>query len=116
MGGSGSGESGRARRPGEAPLVSKGPLDPAKQPPQAAPRDYASLAALAGYTRAEFERLESPKREEARLVIERELAEKGEPEGQGELPRRARGSESSVWQDIREVEAGRKRQLGLDRP
>jgi hypothetical protein len=114
--GSGPGESGRAGRPGQVPLVPKGPLGPAKQPPQAAPRDYASLAALAGYTRAEFERLEPPKREEARLVIERELVKKDEPEGQGELPRRARGSESSVMNDIREVEAGRKRQLGLDRP
>lgn len=36
----------------------------------------------------------------------------GEPR---ELPRRGRGQESSVMRDAREVEAGRKRQLGLDR-
>jgi hypothetical protein len=112
--------SGESRLAGDSSRASGFPRGSAggegNRPPRAAPRDYGALAGLAGYTRAEFERLEPRKREAARLTIERELVKRDEPEAQGELPRRDRGSESSVMRDVREVEAGRKRQLGLDRP
>jgi hypothetical protein len=101
-------------------------------------RDYPRLAALAGYSRAEYERLDRGKRREARLAIDRELAirkelDKGshrppreaqhadssnvpEQSPRVELPRRGRESKSPVMRDAREVEAGRKRQLGPGRP
>jgi hypothetical protein len=112
-----SGESGPGERPGQAPKTPGGSVEPTKHPSPAEARDYGELAGLAGYTRAEFERLEPRRREQARLTIEREIREREDPpEAGGELPRRERGTESSVMRDIREVEAGRKRQLGLDRP
>jgi hypothetical protein len=40
----------------------------------ARPRDYAALAALAGYGRAEYERLDPRRQREARLEVDRELA------------------------------------------
>lgn len=108
-------------------------------------RDYAALATLAGYSRAEYEGLDAPTRREARLKIDRELAARQElgdgphssedrrsaqiggpsdedsagkvlPVTEGELPRRGRELESTVLHDVDEWQAGRKRQLGLGRP
>ena len=107
-----------------------------------APRDYAALASLAGYSRPQYERLDPTRQREAREAIDRELATRGEPSGsvkstsptrpsQGESteealkpeaasrttqPRRAGEPRSDVMRDAREVEAGRKRQLGPGRP
>ncbi|HEV7162068.1 MAG TPA: hypothetical protein VGN25_02330 [Solirubrobacteraceae bacterium] len=106
--------------------------------------DYAALATLAGLTRWEYERLSSRRQREARVEIDRELAERRGPSSshgrdrQGGEPGRAGGTppgadrsrkgsqrtpiprsdvpESWVMRDAREVEAGRKRQLGYDRP
>lgn len=106
-------------------------------------RDYAALAVLAGYTRTQYEQLDPSKRREARLAIDRGLAARRDqtarpvgadaraPAGATrpasdadasqasqpppELPRRGRAPESSVMRDAREVEAGRKRQLGPGR-
>jgi hypothetical protein len=109
-----------------------------------APIDYAALATLAGLSRWEYERLSSRRRREVRAEIDRELAARrgpsrspgrdrqaGESEGAGgvsprddrsregskrtPIPRRSL-PESRVMRDAREVEAGRKRQLGYDRP
>jgi hypothetical protein len=110
------------------------------------PRDYGGLATLAGYSREEFERLDPRKRHEARLAIDRELERREDspavsrgagvglfgPGGNGQgdddpggtpptqsrgvTQRTARTTESSVMNDAREVQAGRKRQLGLGRP
>ena len=109
-------------------------------------RDYAALAALAGYGREQYERLDPRGRRAARLEIDRELGLRRElneslrrkGEGSKPGPRAERRSprpederdaalrrpmsdrgrptpESSVMRDVREVEAGRKRQLGRDR-
>jgi len=109
-------------------------------------RDYAALSRLAGYGREEYERLDAKRRRGARLEIDRALALREElsdarPDpsvGTGRrrlgaaeqtsqnVPRRAdrgseiaprpRGPESIVMREAREVESGRKRQLGRDRP
>ncbi len=105
---------------------------------------YGALSELAGYSRVEYERLGGRSQRQARLAIDRELAARKERSeaarvlrrptaGEGErvstgpdstarvhggeaIPRRDRAVESSVMRDAREVEAGRKRQLGLGRP
>ncbi|HEX3518253.1 MAG TPA: hypothetical protein VHT29_04380 [Solirubrobacteraceae bacterium] len=105
--------------------------------------DYAALATLAGLSGWEYERLSSRRQREVRVEIDRELAARrepsrspgsrqaGKPEEAGSsspgeersaarskrtsIPRRE-APESRVMRDAREVEAGRKRQLGYDRP
>jgi len=106
-------------------------------------RDYLALAGLAGYGRAQYERLDARSQRAARLQIDRELASHREratrarglassppraPDARRDRPGAAHGSSrampprrrppserSSVMQDAREVAAGRKRQLGRDR-
>jgi len=109
-------------------------------------RDYPALAALAGMSRINYEGLASGPQRMARLEIDRQLAARREGgqlprSGSPTLPperRRVQGAtgsddevrapgltrparrssqpESEVMRDIREVEAGRKRQLGIGRP
>jgi hypothetical protein len=105
-------------------------------------RSYAALAGLAGYGRRDYLGLDQVGKRVARLQIDRELALRRElapvahsdtgPRSRVEhaaptvprhglapsQPRPARGarSESSVMRDARDVAAGRKRQLGRDRP
>lgn len=108
-------------------------------------RDYAALASLAGYSRAQYGRLDPTRQREAREAIDRELATRGETPGSLKSPavdrplraEQAAGTEgpekpeagsrarqqpragkprSDVMRDAREVEAGRKRQLGPGRP
>jgi hypothetical protein len=101
-------------------------------------RDYAALAGLAGMGSGEYGRLDLGAQRAARLEIDRELARRpgvharaGEPGAAMRAPdpgrgpvvaaRRdaaaniASGGESPVMRDLREVAAGRKRQLGFDR-
>jgi hypothetical protein len=109
------------------------------------PRDYAVLASLVGYSRAQYGRLDPTRQREAREAIDRELATRGEMPGslkspgvdrppraehaagtkdserpeagsQARQPRRAGKPRSDVMRDARDVEAGRKRQLGPGRP
>lgn len=109
-------------------------------------RNYAALAGLAGYGRAEYERLGPQQARTARTQIDRELALRSEqatifrhepspvdvhgpardtgnapprPHGRGEhggRPGPLRPSESIVMRDAREVAAKRKRQLGEGLP
>jgi hypothetical protein len=108
-------------------------------------RDYVALAGLAGYGREEYERLAPRQQRTARLEIDRELELRRElgrtgerlPASRTQQPRpehsrpepsqqdtRAEGAgggpvssvSSSVMRDAHEVAAGRKRQLGRDRP
>jgi hypothetical protein len=99
-------------------------------------RDYAGLAGIVGYGRAEYEALDPGTRRAARLEIDRELAARDGSEqadrerlSADELSTAARlgislfeadespaqwaGPESEVTRDLREVAAGRKRQLGI---
>jgi hypothetical protein len=107
--------------------------------------DYAAHAGLAGYQREEYLRLDAKARRAARPQIDRALALREElaearpersgasrrrPSGGGQPPLHVprdrsgrvaastepRASESIVMRDAREVEAGRKRQMGRDRP
>jgi hypothetical protein len=124
-----------ARRGGQAD-VDRAPI---------ARRDYAALASLAGYGREQYEQLDPRHRREARLRIDRELAQHRErlvgsaarAATRGEdrtrvAPRVAPASsqrvsgpadatharpvtESRVMRDAHEVASGRKRQLGFDR-
>jgi hypothetical protein len=101
-------------------------------------RDYAALAGLAGYGREEYERLDPRSQRAARLGVDRELAlrnelnetartvaERSRLDSRLEAGRSDPGSRggrwpisdrSSVMRDAREVAAGRKRQLGRNRP
>jgi hypothetical protein len=98
-------------------------------------RDYPRLAQLAGYAQQEYEQLDPRTQRAARLKIDRELALRNElvqsrgaratsaatPIGRRSELAAAHESqrdalpESSVMRDVREVAAGRKRQLGRDR-
>jgi len=69
-------------------------------------RDYPALAPLAELDGVEYEALPPGAQRAARLRIDRELAAR----------RGAQEPESDVMRDIREVAAGRKRQLGIGRP
>jgi hypothetical protein len=108
--------------------------------PRTRGRDYPALAGLAGYGREGYEALDPARRRAARLAIDRELtmrsplgaavaapssgARPAQP-GAATSPRAPvggrrpaaapRGESSSVMRDAREVEARRKRQLGVDR-
>jgi hypothetical protein len=79
---------------------------------------YGALAGIAGYGRREYRQLDAAGKRAARDLIDRELADRREhaplrPERRpGVRPR----SESNVMRDAREVVAGRKRELGPDRP
>jgi len=101
-------------------------------------RDYAALAGLAGLGSGEYRRLDRGAQRAARLEIDRELARRpgvhvlaGEPGAGMRAPGPSRGpvvaarregsasiasaGESPVMRDLREVAAGRKRQIGIDR-
>jgi len=104
-------------------------------------RDYGALSGLVGYAREEYERLDPQRRRTARLEIDRELAlhkdtrerehgmtasraerstldawrEPGHANRGSTAPADSSSDSSSVMRDAREVAAGRKRQLGLDR-
>jgi hypothetical protein len=91
-------------------------------------RDYGALASLVGYSREQYERLDPRPRREARLRIDRELAQRRpsvEPAvtapavAHWRIPQDARASaavrqESTVMRDAHEVAQRRKRQLGYD--
>jgi hypothetical protein len=107
-------------------------------------RDYSALAPLAALTRKQYEQLGPGDQRAARLQIDRELAARREGRvedrqaavrapsartaaGDGSSPgvphagvvrptRRPPEPESEEWRDMREVAAGRKRQLGIGRP
>jgi hypothetical protein len=109
-------------------------------------RDYAALAALAGYGPDQLQRLGAAEQRAARFVIDRELAARKQrpadadaeqagsrapsqqardratgrdaPDRRRRPPHGARAGapESRVMRDAREVEAGRKRQLGYEEP
>ena len=79
---------------------------------------YAALAGIAGYGAREYRQLDAAGKQAARGLIDRELAARRE-HAPLRLDRRPGGSsrsESEVMRDAREVAAGRKRQLGPDRP
>jgi hypothetical protein len=79
---------------------------------------YAALAGIAGYGRREYRQLDGAGKRAARDLIDRELADRREhaplrlERRPGVRPR----SESDIMRDAREVAAGRKRELGPDRP
>jgi hypothetical protein len=99
-------------------------------------RDYAALAGLAGRTPEEYEHLAPGRRREARVEIDRQLAERrrsfsgedgrrqGEERTVPERRRRSpgapsdpdRGPAAEVMEDVRAVVEGRKRQLGIGEP
>jgi hypothetical protein len=94
-------------------------------------RHYAALAGLAGYGRAEYERLDPRRRREARLQIDRELAmrkglhpmrkelhqvKRSAPDSWLQDARIGASRESPVMRDAREVARRRKRQLGYADP
>jgi hypothetical protein len=111
--------------------------------PSAARRDYVALASLVGYGREQYEQLDPRHRREARLRIDRELAQRRQRLGGGipgtssaqdrirvaaptahERTRRGESAdastprpvvESAVMRDAHEVARRRKRQLGYDR-
>ncbi|HEY3759082.1 MAG TPA: hypothetical protein VGL37_04935 [Solirubrobacteraceae bacterium] len=113
--------------------------------PSISRRDYAALASLVGYGREQYEQLDPRHRREARLRIDRELAQRRERlvgstsgaavrrEDQTRVAARVTSAspqrvssaadaspsrsvaESPVMRDAHEVARGRKRQLGYDR-
>jgi hypothetical protein len=96
-------------------------------------RDYAALACLLGYGRAQYEQLAPRERRAARVEIDRQLASRRQSSIHGTraspgarpasdraraVPRNERRwtEHSSVMADAREVAARRKRQLGSEEP
>jgi hypothetical protein len=79
---------------------------------------YAALAGIAGYGRREYRQLDDAGKRAARDLIDRELAARREhaPLRLDRRPGARPRSESQVMRDAREVAAGRKRELGPDRP
>ncbi|HEY4824176.1 MAG TPA: hypothetical protein VIH49_03925 [Solirubrobacteraceae bacterium] len=79
---------------------------------------YAALAGIAGYGRREYGQLDAAGKRAARELIDRELADRREhaPLRLDRRPGVRPRSESDVMRDAREVAAGRKRELGPDRP
>jgi hypothetical protein len=79
---------------------------------------YAALAGIAGYGRREYRQLDAAGKRAARDLIDRELAARREhaPLRLDRRPGARPRSESEVMRDAREVAAGRKRELGPDRP
>jgi hypothetical protein len=79
---------------------------------------YAALAGIAGYGRREYRQLDAAGKRAARDLIDRELAARREhaPLRLDRRPGVRPRSESEVMRDAREVAAGRKRELGPDRP
>ncbi len=79
---------------------------------------YAALAGIAGYGRREYRQLDAAGKHAARSLIDRELTAHREraPLRLDRRPGVRSRSESEVMRDAREVAAGRKRQLGPDRP
>lgn len=110
--------------------------------PRFKPRDYATLASLAGYGREEYLRLDPRQQRETRLYIDHELALHSDAHAPGLVQKQpsvphagasdrahlvpvatnsANGDqlpaaeESELMRDFREVIAGRKQRLGFDR-
>jgi hypothetical protein len=79
---------------------------------------YAALAGIAGYGARDYKQLDAAGKRVARGLIDRELAVRREhaPPRLDRRPGVSSRSESEVMRDAREVAAGRKRQLGTDRP
>jgi hypothetical protein len=79
---------------------------------------YAALAGIAGYGHREYRQLDAAGKRAARDLIDRELAARREhaPLRLDRRPGARPRSESEVMRDAREVAAGRKRELGPDRP
>lgn len=79
---------------------------------------YAALAGIAGYGRREYRQLDAAGKRAARDLIDRELVDRREhaPLRLDRRPGVRPRSESNVMRDAREVAAGRKRELGPDRP
>ncbi len=74
-------------------------------------RDYAAIAGLAGYGRAEYERLDPPRRRQARMEIDRELAVRRELGGAAE-DLAAGGGEGLGRRERRKAAVGFERALG----
>jgi hypothetical protein len=79
---------------------------------------YAALAGIAGYGRREYRQLGAAGKRAARDLIDRELAARREhaPLRVDRRPGVRPRSESDVMREAREVAAGRKRELGPNRP
>ncbi|MHB8533324.1 MAG: hypothetical protein ACYDC2_11460 [Solirubrobacteraceae bacterium] len=74
--------------------------------PSGGRRDYAALAQLVGFSSAQYEQLSPPRARAARLEMDRELAAR----------HAAAPPVNEIWDDVRAVSEGRKRQLGIGRP